>query len=125
MWAGMLDQSHPAKARLLKALFGMDAYLLNHPAPPEKVDANGQPQKQEAPVGFSAALVPYLRSIPNEAAATRQRARIESQVDEKTGLYGPVPTYYDENLTLFATGWSEKRFQFGINGQVLVTWVHP
>jgi len=125
LWAGMLDEAHPAKSRLLKALFGMNAYLLNHSAPPEKVSATGQPEKQDAPVGFSAALLPYLRSIPDPDAATRQLERVESQVDEKTGLYGPVPIYYDENLTLFATGWSEKRFQFGINGQVLVTWGHP
>jgi endoglucanase len=125
LWAGMLDGAHPAKGRLMESLFGMGTYLRQHGAPPEKVNAAGMPGKQDAPVGFSAAVLPYLRSIPDDGAATRQWARVESQVDEKTGLYGPSPTYYDENLTLFATGWLQKRFQFGVNGQVLVPWGHP
>jgi endoglucanase len=124
LWAGMMDNGDPAKARLLKALPGMDTYLKNHAAPPEKVNAQGVPGAQDAPVGFSAALLPYLHSIPDPAGDTQQMARVESQVDEKTGLYRQDPTYYDENLTLFSTGWMEKRFQFGVNGEVLVTWGH-
>jgi len=125
LWAGMLDDGVPAKARLLKALWGMEAYLQQHGSPPEKVNAAGQPEAQAGPVGFSAAVVPYLLGLGDEAGAQKQMARVQTEVVEKTALLGASPTYYDENLTLFSTGWLQRRFRFGANGEVLVPWVHP
>jgi endoglucanase len=126
LWTGMLPGSNPAKARILKALPGMSLYLQSHPAPPEKVSIDGVPQNQEGPVGFSAALLPYLSSLEQDAAVAQQLVRIKSQLDEKSNLYGAGygtgPTYYDQNLVLFGSGWIEKRFQFGSNGELLVRW---
>lgn len=126
LWAGMLADASPGKARILQALPGMDLYLRSHAAPPEKVSAAGVPQSQDGPVGFSAALLPYLMSIPDEAALAQQQMRVKSQLDEKSNLYGPGygsgPTYYDQNLVLFGSGWLEKRFQFGSSGELLVRW---
>ena len=118
----MLADSSPAKSRLLSALLGMNNYMLQHPAPPEKVSPDGVPQSTPAPVGFSAALLPYLKSNLNEPAAAQQLVRLQSQLDEKSNLYGTSPTYYDQNLALFGTGWLEKRFQFGSSGELLVRW---
>lgn len=122
LWAGMLPDSSPGKARILKALPGMNFYLQHYPAPPEKVSADGTAQPPPGPVGFSAALLPYLRGFSNEAAVAQQLVRIKSQLDEKSNLYGSSPTYYDQNLTLFGSGWIEKRFQFGTSGELLVRW---
>jgi len=121
-WAGMLSDSNPAKARLLKVLPGMNLYLAQHAAPPEKINPDGTPQAADAPVGFSAALLPYLKSIPNDQAAAQQMVRMKSQLDEKSYLYGSSPTYYDQNLALFGCGWAEKLFQFGSSGELLVRW---
>jgi endoglucanase len=121
-WAGMLSDANASKSRLLKALPGMNLYLQQHPAPPEKINEDGNPLPGDGPVGFSGALLPYLRSIGNEQAAAQQMVRMKSQLDEKSYLYGNSPTYYDQNLALFGTGWMEKRFQFGTNGELLVGW---
>jgi endo-1,4-beta-D-glucanase Y len=125
-WAGMLPSSSPARAKMLKALPGMNLYLAQHSAPPEKISAQGMPSGNEGPVGFSAAVLPYLKGNSNESAVAQQLVRIKSQLDEKSNLYGPGygtgPTYYDQNLVLFGTGWIEKSFQFGSNGELLVRW---
>jgi endo-1,4-beta-D-glucanase Y len=126
LWAGMLADSSPAKTRILKALPGMNLYSQQHAAPPEKVASNGVPLSGDGPVGFSAAVLPYLISNSNQVAAAQQLVRIKSQLDEKSNLYGAGygtgPTYYDQNLVLFGSGWVEKRFQFGSSGELLVRW---
>jgi len=126
LWTGMLSDSSSAKARILKALPGMNLYLQSHSAPPEKINLDGVPMNGDGPVGFSAALLPYLSSISDQPALAQQLVRIKSQLDEKSNLYGPGygtgPTYYDQNLVLFGSGWMEKRFQFGSSGELLVRW---
>jgi endoglucanase len=126
LWAGMLSDSTPAKTRILRALPGMNAYMQRHDAPPEKVNSDGVPMNTPGPVGFSAALLPYLSSNENKVSVAQQLVRIKSQLDEKSNLYGAgyggSPAYYDQNLVLFADGWIEKRFQFGSSGELLVRW---
>jgi len=119
---GHVVRSKSGRARILKALPGMNFYLQHYPAPPEKISADGAAQAQPGPVGFSAALLPYLKALSNEAAVAQQLVRLKSQLDEKSNLYGNSPTYYDQNLALFGSGWLEKRFQFGTSGELLVRW---
>jgi endoglucanase len=119
----MVDDSVPARKEMIGALSGMGAYLGNHGAPPEKVNDLGIPMEQDGPVGFSAALLPYLKTFPDaEKMATQQRARMSSQFDPKSGLYGKDPAYYDQNLLLFATGFLDDRFRFGPRGELKVEW---
>ncbi len=122
LWAGMLSDSSPLKSRMMSWIQGMKMYVERHGAPPEKVTGEGVPLNGDGPVGFSAALLPYLRSSSSESAFAQQLVRIRSQLDEKSNLYGTSPTYYDQNLILFGSGWIEKRFQFGANGDLLVRW---
>jgi len=126
LWAGMIPDSNSLKARMLKALPGMNLYMAQHSAPPEKIGSQGVPQSQVGPVGFSAAVLPYLEGNSNQPAVAQQLVRLKSQLDEKSNLYGAGygtgPTYYDQNLVLFGSGWMEKRFQFGSSGELLVRW---
>jgi len=122
LWAGMLSDSNPAKRKILTALPSMNYYMQHYSAPPEKINGDGTALQGDGPVGFSAALLPYLRSNSNEPAVAQQLVRIKSQLDEKSNLYGPGATYYDQNLVLFGSGWYEKHFQFGSNGELLVRW---
>ena len=124
LWAGMTSEDQPGRGKILKSLHGMSEYLKNHDAPPEKVNAMGQPLANEGPVGFSAAVLPFLSALSDSAAMARQMQRIESQLDEKTGLYGKVPTYYDQNLILFGMSWIEKQFRFSGSGDLIVSWQH-
>jgi len=40
----------------------------------------------------------------------------------KRGLYGDPPAYYDQNLVLFAQGFSESRYRFGADGSLAPAW---
>jgi len=123
LWAGMLDDSVPTRSDMIGALSGMGSYLGNHGAPPEKVSDQGIPMEQDGPVGFSGAVLPYLRAFPDaEKMAAQQRVRISAQFDPKSGLFGKDPAYYDQNLLLFATGFLDDRFRFGPRGELKVEW---
>jgi endoglucanase len=74
-------------------------------------------------VGFSAAVLPYLRAFPDlSAASARQTVRMSAQRDQSTGLLGKNTAYYDQNLALFATGYLDDRFRFGASGELNVEW---
>ena len=119
----MLDPDDAMRALILNAVPAMSAYLANHDAPPEKISDLGIPVAQDGPVGFSAAVLPYLRAYPDlSKASARQMIRLNAQKDATTGLYGKDIAYYDQNLTLFATGFLDARFRFGPGGELKVEW---
>ncbi len=122
LWAGMLDQSTPGRDAILSVLSGMTAWLRSHSAPPEKVKSDGAVTSPSGPVGFSAAVLPYLSAIGDKPLESAQLARVESALDAKTGLYGRPARYYDQNLTLFALGWRERRFWFDSSGALRLGW---
>jgi endo-1,4-beta-D-glucanase Y len=125
LWAGMIDGSGKTRDEVINAIPAMGAYLGNHGAPPEKVSDQGIPLEQDGPVGFSAAVLPYLRAIPHlEKAGAQQTIRMSAQRDAASGLYGKDLAYYDQNLALFATGYLDSRFRFGPGGELKVEWTH-
>jgi endoglucanase len=124
LWAGMMDGSGALRAQLLSDLPAMRVYLADHDAPPEKVSDQGIPLAQDGPVGFSAAVIPYLRAYPGlTKESALQMARTDRMQDAATGLYGKDLAYYDQNLALFSTGFIEDRFRFGPAGELTVQWV--
>ena len=123
LWAGMMDGGGPLRSQVLSAVPAMSVYLANHDAPPEKVGDQGIPLAQDGPVGFSAAVLPYLRAFPGSSAAgDRQMVRLMKARGASTGLYGKDLAYYDQNLALFATGFIDGRFRFGAGGELNVEW---
>jgi endo-1,4-beta-D-glucanase Y len=125
LWAGMENPAGTARSDLLAAVSGMAGYLANHGAPPEKVSDEGIPILQDGPVGFSAAMLPYLRALPQlSKSAMQQKQRIDAQLDPATGLYGKDPAYYDQNLILFASGFDQKKFTFSPDGELKVQWTY-
>ena len=123
LWAGMADDSRGVRTNLVNRVPGMSGYLADHDAPPEKVSDLGVPLAQDGPVGFSAALLPYLSAFPNcSKISIQQMIRMNLMKDESTGLYGKDLSYYDQNLVLFATGFLDGRFRFGPGGELKVDW---
>jgi endoglucanase len=123
LWAGMMDGGGTQRSRVLSAVPAMSVYLATHDAPPEKVSDQGIPLAQDGPVGFSAAVLTYLRAFPRAApAADRQMVRLLKAHDATTGLYGKELGYYDQNLALFATGFIDGRFRFDAGGELNVEW---
>jgi endoglucanase len=123
LWAGMTDAGSPLRKEVLGAVPAMGVYLADHDAPPEKVSDRGIPMEQDGPVGFSAAVLPYLRALPDKSVpGSRQTIRLSKQRDVSSGLYGKEVTYYDQSLALFATGFIDGRFRFGPGGELRVEW---
>jgi endo-1,4-beta-D-glucanase Y len=123
MWAGMLDGNDSTRTEILNAIPAMQVYLADHDAPPEKVSDEGIPSDKDGMVGFSAALLPYLKAMPASGKAlVKQSIRVNAQKDPQTGMYGKDLTYYDQNLALFATGFLDGRFRFGPEGTLMVGW---
>ena len=90
--------------------------------PPLAVDMNGKVMQADSPPGFSAAMIPFLQSQGLKAAAKVQADRLAATLNPSSGLYGPNQAYYDQNLALFATAWSEGRYRFDRNGRLQVKW---
>src|SRR5262245_42653228 len=105
LWAGMLDPATPGRDVILSALPGMAAWLRTNSIPPEKISTDGKVIKAGGPVGFSAALLPYLTAAADNKLEHAQYERLRAAFDKDTGFFGKPARYYDQNLTLFALGW--------------------
>ena len=122
LWAGMLEKSTKERDVLLKALSGMANYLRTNTVPPAKVRPDGTVEDPKAPVGFSAALIPYAEAVGADQIKNQQLSRVQSELKPQTGLLGTPPRYYDQNLALFGLGFLQKQFWFGPNGKVGLSW---
>ena len=120
LWAGIADPKTPQVKQLRSSLSGMDSYLKSNDMPPLQVDAAGKVLSASSPPGFSAAVIPYLQALGLKTEANQQSARLSATL--KNGLYGTEGRYYDQNLALFQTGWSEGRYRFDANGQLHLKW---
>jgi endoglucanase len=88
---------------------------------PERIDttrpsANAPP----GPVGFLAVLLPRVARGGDAVALARLMSEIERARDGR--LYGHPPTYYDQNLILFAQGYVEGRYRFDVDGRLVPGW---
>jgi endoglucanase len=120
LWAGMLAPGTPGRERTLSAVSAMPAYLEHNALPPAGVSEIGEVIEAKSNVGFSAAVLPLLIATNQTGLVAQQRLRVQKEKDDKTGLYGKKPRYYDQNLALFALGWCEHRFVFDKKG--LLSW---
>ncbi|SQA98705.1 Endoglucanase precursor [Cedecea neteri] len=74
MWIGMMADDSPHKAALLKAFQPMADITIKQGLPPEKVDVQTGSVQGTGPVGFSAAMLPFLQ---DSEARDVQRQRVK------------------------------------------------
>jgi len=122
LWLGMADRGTTGVVESLHALSGMNNYLSTNVTPPIEVDGTGRIVRTEGPVGFSAAVIPYLNALGKKDAAKTQMNRLDASLDAATGLYGHGALYYDQNLILFSRGFTEGRFRFDREGRLKLRW---
>jgi endoglucanase len=122
LWAGLLDPATPNRDALLSALAGMARRLRVDAAPPASVTEDGRVDDPKGPIGFSAALRPYVLALGEKDLDRELSARLRSQLNERTGLYGTPARYYDQNLALFALGATERQFWFEADGTLRLVW---
>lgn len=118
LWAGMLDRRDPAYPVLLRKLAPMGRYVGSHGAPPREINVlSGVVSNGSGTVGFSAALLPFLKASGMTAALRQQNQRILALPPVDRAI-----SYYDQVLTLFGLGWIEGRYKFDRNGQLKPQW---
>jgi len=122
LWLGMADPKTDGVRQSMAAMKGMAEYLKGHTFPPEFVTSAGKDFGGNAPVGFSAAVIPFLRAEGMRKEEQAQQNRLVALRNDKSGLYGKEAAYYDQNLALFATGWVEERFRFEADGRLRLKW---
>jgi endoglucanase len=119
LWAGMTPDPS-----LLRQLGPFARLVERLGAPPESVDAaDASFEAGSEPLGFSAALLPFLSALQRPEAARVQRQRLER---ERVGeLLGSPPQYYDQALALFGEGYDQGRYRFDRDGRLLTAWSQP
>lgn len=122
LWAGITPAGTPGRDAILKSLYGMASYMNSHSTPPEFAGEGRPGVRGTGPVSFSAALVPFLEAKQEFDAARLQQKRLTSAWSPHTGLYGNPPRYYDQNLAMFALGYTEHRYRIQSNGDLEVSW---
>ncbi len=122
LWLGTADRETPGVAETIQSMPGMAHYLSTTTTPPLQVDSNGTVTDPNSPVGFSAAVYPYLLAVGQQREAKAQMDRVDASLDPSNGLYGRGSEYYDQNLVLFATGWKDGRFRFDRDGRLRLKW---
>ena len=122
LWLGLADSGTPGVHDLLAEVNGMGGYLRGAVTPPLEVNAEGAVVRAEAPPGFSAAVIPYLQAVGLKQQSRAQADRLLATRDAGSGLYGRMGGYYDQNLALFSTAWSQQRFRFERDGSLHVRW---
>jgi endoglucanase len=118
LWAGMTAATDPLASPWRDSLSGMLGYLERTNIVPEKVDTVTGATTGDAPPGFSAALLPYLASLKQEAMLAVQLQRVQ-QVWRSDGDQG----YYNSVLMLFGWGWQEGRYRFDVSGSLQPAWL--
>lgn len=111
LWAGMLATDDPDRTALLKQFLPMANRVAKDGEPPERVDTRTGQVHNRGPIGFSAALLPFLQAENASAAATLQAARLDAGQPLSQGYYNAV-------LTLFGRGFAEHRFRFSVDGHL-------
>lgn len=124
LWAGLLAPATPQREAMLKALSGMARYLHTNAVPPSKVKPDGSVEDPKSPVGFSAALLPYLSALGEKNLEDEQMSRVRSELNSQTGLYSNPAKYYDQNLILFALGATQQESWFDAQGNLKLRWKH-
>jgi endoglucanase len=122
LWLGISDPGTPGVRDLEAEVAGMAGYLRQAVTPPLEVSAEGTVVNAAAPPGFSAAVAPYLQAVGLKQQAKAQADRLLATLDTASGLYGRTAEYYDQNLALFSTAWSEERFRFDRSGKLRLKW---
>ena len=125
LWAGMTAKDDPLASEVLSTIPGMMTYMSANRQPPENVLVSSGAVSGQAPFGFSAAVLPYLKALGAtqlfEEQAQRARKMQVASASDRT-MFPLRPPYYDYALSLFAFGWTDGRYQFLKNGQAKFHW---
>lgn len=120
LWTGMVADGDPRRGSLLDAQHGLRSRIAADGQFPERIGTRTGEASGSAPIGFSAALLPWLSALGDRDALAVQQRRLAAA---KSGeLYGTAHGYYDQVLALFGLGWFDRRYRFDPQGSVVPRW---
>ena len=117
LWAGLSWRLANSKDQ--SPLCAYTDLLRRDGGPREHTRPNGTTEGV-APVGFSAALLPFVR----RCGATDLLAGLHQRLDQAWNgqVFGEPAQYYDQALALFGTGFDEGRYIINDTGQIEPSW---
>ncbi|WER47316.1 cellulose synthase complex periplasmic endoglucanase BcsZ [Cupriavidus sp. WKF15] len=118
LWAGITPGGDAAARKLMKMLAPVAQRMHGRSAPPENMHAVSGAFSGEGPLGFSAALVPFLLASGSPEAAA-QRSRAQGLVTNAAAKQN----YYDTVLGLFGLGHADGYYHFVPSGQLELAWL--
>ncbi|SQI34409.1 Endoglucanase precursor [Leminorella richardii] len=112
LWLGALADDVPHKAELISHYQTVARLTQEGGLPPETIDTQTGKGSGTGPIGFSAALLPFLAGTPAQSV---QRERVLANLPGKDA-------YYNSVLTLFGLGWDQQRYRFTSQGELQTSW---
>lgn len=140
LWAGLTHAGDPLRAPLLASLRGMAGVIrARGGVPPQHVNVRDGTGSGTAPPGFAAALLPCFHALGGAAQAQAMAAIVNAARTARQGPAGALPdavapsarllaqpdqppTYYDQVLALFGTGFMARRYGFRADGSLWTVW---
>jgi len=117
LWAGMTDDADALAVAWRSSLSGMARHLSANSQVPEKIDTLSGAVSGQGPVGFSAALLPYLHSLKLDAPLRNQTQLVQQQWSDNADQ-----GYYNSVLMLFGWGWLQAHYRFDAAGDLHPAW---
>ncbi len=116
LWAGMLNRNDANQRVLMDTLRPMARLVEQRGTPPESINPDTGDAKSNGPVGFSAAIIPFLEAAGMNRPLEQQLQRIAAEPAMEN-------SYYDQVLGLYALGWHENRYRFDPKGNLTPSWI--
>ncbi|MDD4963437.1 MAG: cellulose synthase complex periplasmic endoglucanase BcsZ [Gallionella sp.] len=107
LWWAMLNQRDPAYVALRPYLVDVVQFSPENANLPERINVKSGNEDGIAPSGFAAAIAPYRRTVYGHK-------------EESPLSLGGDSSYYDSVLKLLGYGWLDKRYQFDLNGKLVM-----
>ncbi len=119
LWLGLSPQN-AWTLKIQSHLWGMEKLLAAGSPIPLIVQTQNGITSGQGPIGFVAALLPYLRRWPASAAYHRLSAMLYASWKPQQEQFSSH--YYDTVLALFALGYVDHLYAFAPNGDLQVFW---
>ncbi|MET0388135.1 MAG: cellulose synthase complex periplasmic endoglucanase BcsZ [Polyangiales bacterium] len=121
LWSAFLPESEPERASLTRAADSFNALVARIGRVPEKIGvAQAEVSEQDGPPGFWAVAFASAKARGDHTRAAELADRLDAS--RAGGLYGTPPAYYDQNLALFALGFTQARYRFRSDGSLQLPW---
>ena len=117
LWVGLLANDVSYKDQLLLKFDPMARKISSNRATPLNTYAKTGRTSKTGPLGFQAAILPFIKSFGDRVSANIINQKINANID-----YELRNNYYSSVLTLFGTAAARARYEFSADGTLVPAW---